>query len=91
MKSKLWEKELLIKIAVVSDMHCMHSSSEKPPGNVSTYLHSDDIGRSETRHPIKALKKLIKNESLEAVETNMDVSFTHCSYVNPKMVPLITN
>ncbi len=55
----------MIKIAVVSDMHCMHSSKEKPP-DVATYLYSDDIGRSETRHPIKALKNLIDKDELDA-------------------------
>jgi len=43
----------------------MHSLSEKPVGHISTYLHSDDIGKSEARHPIKALKKLIEKEELE--------------------------
>ncbi|CAH0316613.1 3',5'-cyclic adenosine monophosphate phosphodiesterase CpdA [Pedobacter sp. Bi27] len=56
----------MIKIAVISDMHCMHSSSEENKGNVSTYLYSDDVGKSETRHPIKALKNLIEREKLSA-------------------------
>jgi len=56
----------MIKIAVISDMHCMHSSSEDPKGSVSTYLYSDDVGKSETRHPVKALKNLIFSKELTA-------------------------
>jgi predicted phosphodiesterase len=54
----------MIKIAIISDMHCMHSSKEKSPENISTHLYSDDLGTSENRHPVKALYKLINKETL---------------------------
>jgi predicted phosphodiesterase len=51
-----------IKIAVISDLHCKHSSAEGPVK--STLLYSDDITGTELTNPIKALKKLIKMEEI---------------------------
>lgn len=52
-----------IRIAIVSDLHCKHSSSEGT--TKSTLLYSDDITGTAMTNPIKALKELIKEKEIE--------------------------
>lgn len=51
-----------IRIAIISDLHCRYGK-ETPS---STYLYSDLPRIPITKHPIQALKSLIKKESLVA-------------------------
>ena len=52
-----------IKIAIISDLHCKHSSSEG--ATKSTLLYSDDITGTAMTNPIKALKELINDREIE--------------------------
>jgi predicted phosphodiesterase len=53
----------VLKIAVISDLHCKHSSGDKDSSR-STNIWTDEITITDNRHPIKALKKLIYDEGL---------------------------
>lgn len=52
-----------MRIAIISDLHCKHSSSDN--GSKSTLLYSDDINGSPLTNPIKALQKLIIDEAIK--------------------------
>lgn len=52
-----------MRVAIISDLHCKHSSTD---GNAkSTLLYSDDIGGGSLTNPIKALKNLLLEEELK--------------------------
>jgi predicted phosphodiesterase len=52
-----------MKVAIISDLHCKHSSNE---GSVkSTLLYSDDVDGSPLTNPIKALKNLLITEKIK--------------------------
>lgn len=53
----------VLRIAVISDLHCKHSTGDKDATR-STNLWTDEIAITENRHPIKALKKLITEQNL---------------------------
>ena len=52
-----------MKVAIISDLHCKHRSTEGPVQ--STLLYSDDIDGSPLNNPIKALKKLLLDEEIK--------------------------
>ena len=52
-----------MRIAIISDLHCKHSSSDGP--TKTTLLYSDDINGSPLTNPIKALKKLVEDEKIK--------------------------
>jgi len=53
-----------MKLAVISDLHCKNPQNEK--NGKSTFLYSDDLGLVESRHPVKALIKLINDSKITA-------------------------
>lgn len=52
-----------MKVAIISDLHCKHRSSEG--ATQSTLLYSDDIDGSPLTNPIKALKKLLIDKEIK--------------------------
>lgn len=50
-----------LKIGIISDLHCRHSSSE---ASINTFLFSDEMRRPQKQHPIESLIKLIDKENL---------------------------
>ncbi len=53
----------VLRIAIISDLHCKHSSADKDSSR-SSNIWTDEIAITENRHPIKALKKLISETGL---------------------------
>lgn len=52
-----------MKVAIISDLHCKHSSADV--SGKSTLLYSDDIDGSPFTNPIKALKKLLLEKEIK--------------------------
>lgn len=52
-----------LRLAIISDLHCLHSSKDKE-GSKSSYLYSDNLRQPISKHPISALKELITSEKL---------------------------
>lgn len=65
-----------INLAVISDLHCSHSSKDEKK---DCKLHSDDLGTSDKRHPVKSLLKLIKKENLSSDLVLCPGDITNCA------------
>lgn len=50
-----------LRLAIVSDLHC----TDNPARRKLTHLHPDTPGVPVSRHPVEALKKLIKDDGLK--------------------------
>ena len=55
-----------LSLAIISDLHCKHSSFDKNGGVRNTYLYSDMIRDPICKHPIAALLKLIDTEEIKS-------------------------
>lgn len=58
------EKKTILKLGIISDLHCLHSSSDSKETK-SSFLYTDLLPYPESKHPISALIKLIKEEEIE--------------------------
>lgn len=54
----------VLKLGIISDLHCLHSSSDGEESK-SSFLYTDQLPYPESKHPISALIKLIKQQNIE--------------------------